>query len=271
MNPEMIPTSFAKIATYSSTGNGLPVVFIHGNSLSGITFIKQFESELAGKYRFIAFDLPGHGASEKPGDAEACYSVAGYIKVIQDVIHHYNLDKYVIVGHSMGGNIAMEASPDLPGLLGMMTFGAPPIGLPPAFERMYLPNPAMGLNLKGELSSDEIQVLAHSWADENSIREKIIDLLNQSDPAGRSYLAASLGQGKYRDEVEIVKNYDKSIAILNGEKDPWVNVNYYNEIDIPNLWRGEVQVVSGGSHSLQLEQPESFNGLLHDLLEEIER
>src|ERR1700677_4384860 len=47
----------------SSAGQGPPVVLIHGNSSSSSVFSRQLDGALGERFRLIAVDLPGHGAS----------------------------------------------------------------------------------------------------------------------------------------------------------------------------------------------------------------
>ena len=75
-------TSHGEISVVESSGTGLPVVMIHGNSSCKEVFARQLESPLADKYRMIAFDLPGHGASQDAVDPARTYSMPGYADVM---------------------------------------------------------------------------------------------------------------------------------------------------------------------------------------------
>jgi len=58
---------------------------------------------LAGTHRVIAFDLPGFGDSEKPNIA---YSLAFYTATLRGLVENLQLDRFALVGHSLGGLIA---------------------------------------------------------------------------------------------------------------------------------------------------------------------
>jgi pimeloyl-ACP methyl ester carboxylesterase len=55
------------------TGNprGRPILFVHGNSQSWLTWRRQIASDLANDYRLVALDLRGHGQSDKPREGYA--------------------------------------------------------------------------------------------------------------------------------------------------------------------------------------------------------
>ena len=86
MTPVLLKIDDLDIAVYESRPDGQAVVFVHGNSLSSESFRDQFESELAEKYRLIAFDLPGHGQSSPARNPANDYSGPGFHKILIAVI-----------------------------------------------------------------------------------------------------------------------------------------------------------------------------------------
>ena len=88
---------------YRVAGSGPPVVLIHGMVNSS----RHWESvalQLADRYTVIAPDLIGHGDSATPrGD----YSLGAHAAVIRDLLATLGIDRATIVGHSLGGGIAM--------------------------------------------------------------------------------------------------------------------------------------------------------------------
>ncbi len=95
---------------YSMEGEGHPVVLLHGYLESSEIWRPLFE-ELAGRYRVIAPDLPGHGMSELPPGVpslekmgEALFSLFGELGV----------EHYCLLGHSMGGYLALAMAAQHP-------------------------------------------------------------------------------------------------------------------------------------------------------------
>ena len=89
---------------YRSIGSGPPVVLIHGMVNSS----RHWESvalRLADRYHVIAPDLLGHGDSARPrGD----YSLGAHAASIRDLLAAIGVDRASVVGHSLGGGVAMQ-------------------------------------------------------------------------------------------------------------------------------------------------------------------
>jgi len=96
--------------TYRSAGKGPLVLLIHGIAGSSATW-DDILPWLAGHYTVLAPDLLGHGQSAKPrGD----YSLGGYANVIRDLLDVLGHAQATVVGHSLGGGIAMQLAYQFP-------------------------------------------------------------------------------------------------------------------------------------------------------------
>ena len=95
---------------HSDTG----VLFIHGSSLRSDTWHYQME-EIQGR-RLVFFDLRGHGRSRRGGSAP--YSVATMVQDLVAVLEDTELAEVCIVGHSLGGMIALQLCRERPELMG---------------------------------------------------------------------------------------------------------------------------------------------------------
>jgi pimeloyl-ACP methyl ester carboxylesterase len=89
---------------YRVAGSGPPVVLIHGMVNSSLHW-KAVALRLARDHTVIAPDLIGHGDSATPrGD----YSLGAHAAVIRDLLAVIGVDRATIVGHSLGGGVAMQ-------------------------------------------------------------------------------------------------------------------------------------------------------------------
>jgi pimeloyl-ACP methyl ester carboxylesterase len=89
---------------YRVAGQGPPVVLIHG-MVNSSRHWEQVARRLADRYTVIAPDLIGHGDSATPrGD----YSLGAHAAVIRDVLAAIGVERATIVGHSLGGGVAMQ-------------------------------------------------------------------------------------------------------------------------------------------------------------------
>ncbi len=96
---------------YSDSGSGRAVVLLHG-FLENRTMWSDFTPELSKGKRVVAIDLPGHGDSDCFGYIHSMELMA---EAVMAVLDELKLRKVVLVGHSMGGYVALalaEINPD---------------------------------------------------------------------------------------------------------------------------------------------------------------
>ncbi len=87
---------------------GAEILLIHGQAQSVLSFKRQTDSALARDFRIVAYDLRGHGASDKPTDP-ACYRDGKrWADEVQAVISAKRLRKPVVVGWSLGGRVLRQ-------------------------------------------------------------------------------------------------------------------------------------------------------------------
>jgi pimeloyl-ACP methyl ester carboxylesterase len=90
--------------TYRRAGKGSAIVLVHGITSSSLTW-RTVMPLLARGHTVIAPDLLGHGHSAKPrGD----YSLGAYASGIRDLLIALEIPRATIVGHSLGGGVAMQ-------------------------------------------------------------------------------------------------------------------------------------------------------------------
>ena len=118
-------------------------MLIHGNSSSSRVFSHQLDGPLGERFRLVAVDLPGHGASDDARDPSA-YSLPGHARAVRAVVDALQLGGGVFVGWSLGGHVALEMAPELTDARGFMIFGTPPLAFRADMSKAFLPNPAMG-------------------------------------------------------------------------------------------------------------------------------
>jgi pimeloyl-ACP methyl ester carboxylesterase len=89
---------------YRVAGTGPPVVLLHG-MVNSSRHWKGVAELLAADYTVIAPDLLGHGDSAKP---EGDYSLGAHAAGIRDLLAALRVDRASVVGHSLGGGVAMQ-------------------------------------------------------------------------------------------------------------------------------------------------------------------
>jgi pimeloyl-ACP methyl ester carboxylesterase len=225
----MFAGPFGEIAVHESEGVGRPVVLVHSNSSSARAFSRQLEGPLGASHRLIAIDLMGHGRSANASDP-AAYLLSSHARSLVALLSARGIEDSILVGWSLGGHILLEAAPDLAGALGLMIFGTPPIGFPPAMDKAFLPNPAMQVGFTPEITPE----------------------------MAKAYVAAFFAPGF----VDVAAALKFPLAVLHGAREQLVNGAYFGSLKLPTLWRGAMQVFAEAGHAPQWERAEEFDALL---------
>lgn len=137
---------------FAPDGRATPLVWVHGYS-AGAFEVTYVADDLGPDRRIIALDLPGHGYSEKP---RIEYTLDYYTRFLGAFIDELGLDRYILVGHSMGGLI-------------VSTFAAEQ---PPGLERLILVAPYV--------FGDEAGPIAEFLADTGTLVDYGLELHNET-------------------------------------------------------------------------------------------
>ncbi len=107
---------------YVDEGTGAQtLLFVHGLGSYQKAWLKNIPA-LSGQYRCIAVDLPGYGTSD---GISGGYAMTFFASVLADFIRTLQLERVVLVGHSMGGQIALHLALAAPDLLSRLVLVAP--------------------------------------------------------------------------------------------------------------------------------------------------
>ncbi|AHG91980.1 hypothetical protein J421_4443 [Gemmatirosa kalamazoonensis] len=101
-----------------------PVVFVHGWACSIYTWRRNLRAVADAGARVFAFDLTGHGLSDKPLDYR-WYSVPAQAQQLREVLDGLGLDRVLLVGHSMGAAISLRLAIDTPERVAGLVLAAP--------------------------------------------------------------------------------------------------------------------------------------------------
>ena len=108
--PVLVATPDGPRVVVHEWGNprGPEILLIHGVAQSHLCFERQFTSELAREHRIVAYDVRGHGGSDKPLGAEHYTDGKRWADEVGAVIDAKALRRPVLVGWSLGGRIAAQ-------------------------------------------------------------------------------------------------------------------------------------------------------------------
>lgn len=268
----LLQTSHGPIVFRDSGGSGIPLLFVHGNSLNMDLFEPLLDDLVSRGRRVAAFDLPGHSSSPCSNNPERDYGLSAYAALVRELSAGLGLERPVLVGHSLGGHIAMQA---LAGGLdgrGLFIFGTPPLGVPPDFSAAFRLSACGDWMFRGELSTEEIAGIAASCMPPSvPAPPEVVRAIAATDPRARIELGLSLSRDTLFDEPLFLSHWDRPVGIGLGEADTFVNVQYVEALLIPSLWRGTLQIIPGAGHCPQLDRSELLAGMINDFLNNLMR
>lgn len=264
-----VDTAQGRMTLLESSGNGMPVLFIHGNSSCSTVFERQFSSELAKNYRFIAADLLGHGQSDNAREPRQSYTIPGHAAALIEALHSLSIRRAAIFGWSLGGHIGLEMIGQGFDAAGIVLVGTPPIrrGVL-AMVRGFQTQLDLLLATKGVLRRKEIERFARISVGETHA-PRFYDTIARTDRQARPILARGMMTSIGVDQRWIVENLAMPVAIVNGSREPFARLDYLASLAYQNLWIGRCHVIEGAGHAPFLEMPELFNSLFSNFLRDV--
>jgi pimeloyl-ACP methyl ester carboxylesterase len=236
---------------------GLPVMFVH--SLAGNTrhWSAQLE-HLRKDRRAVALDIRGHGNSESPKDGNfAIESMASDIGAVADEL---GLQRFVLVGHSSGGTVAIAyAGSHQEKVAGLLL--ADPSG-----DVRKVPAEQANL-LMGALESDSYSKAIEDYygmlltGSQPAVREKVIEDLRNTP---RETVIGIFKSSLRHDPLTPLQLYKgPKLSVVTSLNDAPFSLHNL-DTDLPHIQ------VTGTGHWLQNDKPEEFNRILDDFLTVVE-
>jgi len=251
------------------SGNGTPVVFIHGFGASIYGWRYQLPPTVTAGYRVVAFDNRGFGFSDKPAHG---YTNAAYAHLVVSLLDSLGIASAVLVGHSMGGAIAAEVALTYPDRVrGLVLIDAAGYGVrwPGVLKLARWPQVgAVVTRFRARWITGRI--LRSTFADPSKVTEAEVDQYYAPvpDPAYgralrgvlREFRFDSLGGGRLGGVLA-------PTLILWGDADRWIPLRDGTRF-ARELPRSEFVVVAHTGHDAADESPEQVNRQLLGFLKE---
>jgi pimeloyl-ACP methyl ester carboxylesterase len=267
MKPIALETSHGRIAVRETEGAGPAVLLIHGNSSSSLVFRHVMDGALGGRYRMIAPDLPGHGSSSDAIDPVRSYSMPGYAGAMVEVLQALGVEKVIVFGWSLGGHIGLEMISLLPGMMGLMITGTPPVSVA-QLGQGFKPSPHMNLAGQQDFSEEDVENYARSTCGEPFepfMREGVA----RTDGRARRLMFESFAGGSGDDQSVIVATAKIPLAVVNGADEPFVNTEFVAKVTYANLWEGECHLIANSGHAPFWDSPDQFNPIFARFLDDV--
>lgn len=235
---------------------GTPVIFLH--SFGGNT--QHWENQLQHlreKRRAVAFDFRGHGKSDLPMDKN--YSPQAIAEDLKAVTDSLGIDRFILVGHSMGGVAAITyASIEPEKVAGLLLVGTP--GKTPE---------AQSKPIMESLESDQYDKVMNDYMKTLLIDAKPdVDSLVQQGAKQISKEASLIiiREMFACDPLPMMQRYAGPKLIVSTTREAERPTALFKQLgDVP------YKTVAGTSHWIQLDKPEEFNKVLDDFIDRVEK
>lgn len=265
---------------YRTTGEGPAIVLIHGMAGSSETW-EPIMPALAAHGTVIAPDLLGHGASAKPrGD----YSLGSQASGVRDLLVALGHDRATIVGHSLGGGIAMQFAYQFPercerlalvssgglgrevsALLRALSVPGTEYVLAAGYAPFVLNAGAAVASWLGRLGLRPAPAAAEIWRSYASLK----------DPEARAAFihtlraVVDLGGQRVSARDRLYLTSEMPTLIVWGDSDPFIPVAH--ALAAHEAMRGSrLEILPGSGHYPHRDAPERFAALLCDFLSSTE-
>jgi len=260
---------------YVEAGSGPVLLLVHGMAGSTENWREAIEP-LSRSHTVIAADLPGHGASE-PGHGD--YSLGSLASGLRDLLVALGHERATVIGHSLGGGIAMQFTyqfPELVERLVLVSSGGLGSEVSPILRAAALPGADLfisatagvgrrvgstlgrGLGAIGLRPNHDVAEVAHGYASLADSERRAAFLATLRSVVGTKGQRVAAGDRLYLAEA-------LPILIVWGSRDPIIPVAHA-EAAHASLAGSRLEIFEGVGHLPQLETPGRFVAVLEDFL-----
>ena len=247
---------------YIDVGRGAPVVLLHGLGASMYAWRRNLAAVAAAGFRVIAFDNRGFGLSDKPS---APYDNAAYARLVIALMDSLRLTDAVLVGHSMGGEIAAQVAIEYPARVrGLVVVGSAGLGAREPLLFRVARWPVLGpaaLALRGR--GFTARLLRSTYYDPGKVTEADVDQYYApvAQPEYGRALRGVLQQFRFTALEGRLDRIAAPTLVLWGEEDRWVPMGLGRAL-AAGITRSAFVTVPRAGHSVQEEAPDEVNHLV---------
>ncbi|HKY94920.1 MAG TPA: alpha/beta hydrolase [Kiloniellales bacterium] len=243
------------------SGGKPALVFIHCWSCNRAFWREQLDV-FAEDHAVVALDLPGHGASSR---SRQDWTLAAYAQDVATVVEALELDRVVLIGHSMGGPVALLAAALLPdrtlAVVCADTLHDADFKVPQEQMDQWLA--ALRQDFKGQVR----HFMGTMVLKDDALRQWIVEQALLADQAALIQLMGEIGRF---DQAAAMQAAAVPIRCINAK--PYGGYSMPTNVEA-NRKYGDFAVIEmeGVGHFVQLEDPATFNSDLEQILTEVEQ
>jgi pimeloyl-ACP methyl ester carboxylesterase len=249
---------------YEVSGIGESVVFIHGAFIADMFRPLLAEPSLEGRYRLILYHRRGYAGSSH---ASKLVSVAQQAADCRALLHHLGVERAHVVGHSYGGDVALQLALDTPGVVNSLALLEPGL-MVGASAQGYREALARGVERYREAGAAVVvdEFLQARWPGYRVTLERALPgAFAQAVADAETWFERELpGQLGWRfGEAEARRISQPTLSVLGGESDAlWSRFGETHQLLMAWLPQAEGFILPGTTHLMQIENPRGIAEVL---------
>jgi pimeloyl-ACP methyl ester carboxylesterase len=242
---------------YEVSGTGEPVIFIHGAFIADTFRPLLAEPSLAGSYRLILYHRRGYAGSSR---VSAPVSVARQAADCRALVHHLSAERAHVVGHSYGGDVALQLALDSPGVVYSLALLEPGL-MVGASAQGYRESLARGVERYREAGAAVVvdEFLKARWPQYRATLDRVLPgAFAQAVADAETWFEREVsGQLNWRfGEAEARRIIQPTLSVLGGESDVlWFRLGETHRLLLDWLSHAEGFVLPGATHFMQIQDP----------------
>ena len=238
-------------------GRGTPLLMIHGFPLTSSAWNRQVEV-LEKKFRVIAPDLRGFGQSEAVGDAT---SMADFADDLVALMSHLDLSSVVVMGHSMGGYVALNLVTRFPEKIqGLILVGSKPGADSQEAAKKRHETAAKALDGGSEAILKDMA--AKMVAKNSTNKEMIVEIEKLMRPAQPRGLANALrGMAVRPDSTPNLGHITAPTLLISGDADALIPCEESMTM-AERIPKATLEIIPAAGHLVSFEKASEFNAVL---------
>jgi len=261
---------------YRMAGRGPLLVLLHGIAGSSATWDEVFP-RLGESHTVLAPDLLGHGESGKP---EGDYSLGAYSNAVRDLLEALDLPRGTIVGHSLGGGVAMQLAyqyPERCERLVLVSSGGLGRELHAMLRAAALPGAGVVLPWLCVAGRHSVGRMVHALGSlglraSADLEETWRSFVSLEEPEARQAFLRTvrglidLGGQRVNATDRLYLTADLPTLILWGARDPLIPVRHAHEAH-ERIEGSRLEILPGAGHFPHRDSPQRFASALLDFVE----
>ncbi len=247
---------------YQTSGEGQPLLLIHGYPLNGDLFAEQ-RSSLSSQFKVVTPDLPGYGRS---GALQEDGSIEAYADAMLGFMDELGIDKAVIGGHSMGGMTALQMYKQAPERFsGLMLIDTAAIAAPIPLANLW-----MGFAEAAEQKGDKAMIAkllvpnmlsGDTRRNDEQLVKTMKDLIDAASTQG--LIAGGHALAQRSSYVAVLSTIDVPTLIIVGAEDTVTPMALAKSMH-KKISGSKLEIISGASHAAIIEAPMEANSAISE-------